>query len=312
VTPSSVSLVKSIARLPLRQRRLALRIIWKVSLARRKDVGFGLEPFLAKRLRVGAAEARRLALEHDFHDHLQILEWFATGTRSDAQLETDSRLINVREPGLAERIADGGQTVILAPLHMGMYPMGITYVVWRFFRGRRVLVLRAREDVEENNVAMERLRAVASELMLLNTRAESDFMEAMRFARKGAVVISLIDLPQSYGSPADTTLFGEPASIALGIETMARMLKSVVLPMAVISRIHGDDVAFGEPFEVWQSSREERSALALRIGRQIERFVRLAPEQWHMWTRIDEFDPRNAEEDTLATTNERTSVDAPA
>lgn len=307
-----VTLFKSLARLPLRWRRPALRLAWRMSLSRRKDVGFGLEPFLEKGLRIGAADARRLAVEHDFHDQLQILEWLASGCRSDAELEQDARFITVNEPGLAERIADSGQSVILAPLHMGIYPVGITYVVWRFFRGRRVLVLRARDDLEENNTAMERLRAVASELMLLNTRNEGDFLEAMRFARKGAVVVSLIDLPHSYGSPADTMLFGQPATIALGLDAMARMLKSIVLPMAVVSRLAGDEVVFGEPFEVWQNAPEERAALARRVGRQIESFVRMAPEQWHMWTRILEFQPPHSGTSSVVAPVERTQADVAA
>ncbi|WP_170865987.1 hypothetical protein [Rhizobium sp. NFR03] len=288
---SGLRLLSMIAGLPLRMRRRLLRIGWRLSLLSGRKAGFGLEPLLQTYLRQGAADARRIALEHDFHDWLQVTEWLASGRRSKRGLIADSRLMQVADPGIAERLAASGENIILAPVHMGIFPLGISFVIFKFFPNRRLLVLRARDDHEDNNVAMERLREVASEVYILNTRNEDDFMDAIRFARKGAIVVSMIDLPETYGSPAETTLFGHPASIALGLDAMARMLKAVVLPMAVISDLRGDRIAFGQPFEVWRNSKEDRSALAAHIGRDIEAFVSLDPAQWHMWTRILEFFP---------------------
>lgn len=279
----------TIARLPLRTRRLLLRAAWRLSLSFRRDVGFSLEPLLEKYLRLGASDARRIAVEHDFQDQLQIMEWLASGLRSERQMLADYAHAGVSDPALALRLAESGESVILAPLHMGVFPFGISFVMWKYFAGRRVLVLRAREDNEDNNVAMDRLRAIASELRILNTRNEADFMEAMRFARKGAVVISMIDLPETYGAPVEATLFGEPVRLAFGLDAMARMLKAVVLPVSVCSSVAGDRVVFGEPFEVWENTAEDRAALAAHVARQIERFVHLDPAQWHMWTRILEF-----------------------
>lgn len=284
-------LLASLSGLPLRIRRRLLRMGWRLSLLVRRDVGFGLEPFLGKHLRLGALEARHIAREHDFHDMLQILEWFSSGRRSKSGLIADSNFLRLNGADLIERLADSGESVILAPMHMGVYPIGISYVIWKYFPGRRVLVLRAREDDEENNAAMDRLREIASEVRILNTRNETEFMEAMRFARKGAVVISMIDLPETYGSPVETVLFGQAARIAFGMDAMARMLKAVVLPMTVRSGVSGDEIDFGQPFEVWKNTEEDRQLLAVQFGRQIEGFVALDPCQWHMWTRIVEFFP---------------------
>ena len=286
-----LQIIKLLARLPLAWRRRALRALWRVALPFRKSVGFGLEPVVAKYLKLGANEARHLAREHDYQDVLLIMEWHASIRRNQRQLAHDFRNTRVSDPALVERIAASGDVVILAAIHMGVFPIGITYVVWKYFAGRRLLVLRARDDLEENNIAMDRLREVASEFRILNTRNEADFVDAMRFARKGAVVVSLLDLPETYGSPADTTLFGEPAAIALGLDAMARMLKAVVLPMTVHSLPTRDDIVFGQPFEVSQTSAEERRTIARAVSRQIERFVSIAPEQWHMWTRSHEFYP---------------------
>ncbi len=287
-----------LATLPLPYRRRLLRLGWWLSLPFRRDVGFGLEPLLEQRLRVGRAGARQIAVEHDFHDYLQQLEWLASATRPLDALVAETRNVEVSDHHLAQRIADSGQTVILAPMHMGIFPLGVGHMLWRYFNGRRLLVLRAREDHAINNLAMDRLKAVAGEIRILNTRDQAEFMDAMRYARQGAVVVSLIDLPRSYGVAAPVSLFGMPSAIALGLDSMARMLKAVVMPMAVHSHVDGDRVILGQPFEVAETNPAARAALADDLARQIEAFVRPAPEQWHMWTRLDEFylDPAEGDE----------------
>lgn len=280
---------RGLAALPIPYRRRLLRAGWSLSLPFRRDVGFGLEPILEQRLRIGRVEARRIAVEHDFQDWLQQLEWLASTTRSLDAMVAETHRVRVSDHALVQRIADSGQSVILAPLHMGIFPLGVSNLLWRYFRGRRLLVLRAREDHAINNLAMDRLKAVAGELRILNTRNQAEFMDAMRYARQGAVVISLIDLPRTYGVPAPVSLFGMPAAIALGLDSMARMLKAVVLPMAVHSHLDGDNVILGQPFEVADTSPAVRAELAADLARQIETLIRPAPEQWHMWTRIDEF-----------------------
>lgn len=286
------------ARLPLVHRRHLLRLVWSLRRPFRRDIGFGLEPLLAERLRIGMREATSIAAEHDFQDKLQQIEWLAMSLRRHDDVVTDSDRTLLSDPALVSRIADSGQTVILAPLHMGIFPMGVGYIIRTYFSGRRVLVLRAREDHEANNQAMARLKSVAGELRILNTHHQNEFMEAIRFARGGGVIVSLIDLPRSYGVPAAVTLFGMPASIALGIDAMARMLKAVVLPMAVHSDLSGDRILVGEPFEVTETTPDARADLARDLARQIENFVRFQPAQWHMWTRIGEFDPDPADAET--------------
>ena len=286
-----LELVKILARLPLSVRRVILRALWRGTLPLRGQVGFDLEPAFERFLKVGTAEARRMALEHDFQDLLLIMEWYASIGRSHRQMTEDVARVRVSDAALVERIAGSSDVVILAPMHMGSFPFGITYVLWKYFAGRRLLVLRARDDLAGNNVAMDRMREIASELRIMNTRNEAEFIDGMRFIRKGGVVVSLIDLPQSYGSPAEVSLFGHDAAIAFGLDAMARMLKAVVLPMTVRSLLSRDEIVFGQPFEVASNSPEDRRALAAAMARQIEDFVKIDPAQWHMWTRILEFYP---------------------
>jgi phosphatidylinositol dimannoside acyltransferase len=284
-----VSTVKLLAHLPLGIRRPALYALWRMGLTVRREVGYGLEPTIIRSLKMSERQARQIAVEYDFHDMLQGMEWYASTLKNERQVRADFRHTKVDDPDMLHRLASTGDPVILAPLHMGIFPLGILYVLMHFFPARRVLVLRARDDLPENTAAMARLSEVASELRILNTNNEAEFLDAMRFARKGAVVVCLFDLPPSYGSPAEMSLFGEPASMALGMDSMARMLKAVVMPMAVRSRFNGETILCGQPFEVETTFTSERLNLAAALARQIERFVNTAPAQWHMWTRLHEF-----------------------
>lgn len=80
--------------------------------------------------------------------------------------------------------------------------------------------------------------------------------------------------------------------------------------MTVQSLQSRDDIVFGQPFEVSESSPEGRRLLAREIGRQIERFVRIAPPQWHMWTRLPEFYPERVRPRTPHFVNDAGKVDA--
>lgn len=283
--------VRALAALPLPLRRRLLRTIWQGgALVRPGMARFGIEGLIGRSLRTGRGDARRIDREMHFHDKLQDLEWVAAAFRSKDEMISEAGSIAVEDVGLFARLAATGEPVILAPIHMGNFPLGLAHLLHRFFDGRRLLVLRAREDLPVWDVAMRRLGEVASELRIVNIADKASFVEAMRFARnKGAVTICFSDLPATYGTPAEVELFGEPASIAFGLDALARMVKGVVVPVAVQSAVDGDLVVAGQPFEVETNSQGERARLAGLMARQLERFVYAAPAQWHMWTRLHEF-----------------------
>jgi len=283
-------LVHSMAMMPLPLRRQVLRAHWRSEIAMRRSFGYGLTDILQRSLRVPRREAQALDREIVFHDRLQDLEWYCAAVRRIAQLEADDRHVRVDSPDLIARLAEEGRPVVLAPLHMGVFSLAVMHLAHHYFRGRRILILRAREDHETDSAAMRRLKEIASEFRFLNVKDRSEFAPAMRFAREGALVICFLDLPAAYGNPADITLFGRPARIALGVDAISRMLEAVVVPMAVRSGLDGDEVLTGEPFEVADGSKAERNAVAARIARCMQRFVHHDPAQWHMWGRLHEFE----------------------
>ncbi|WFT77435.1 hypothetical protein QA634_19055 [Methylobacterium sp. CB376] len=136
---------------------------------------------------------------------------------------------------------------------------------------------------------MRRISEIGTDMRFLNVRDKQDYIDAVRFARAGAVIVSFVDLPASYGGPVDTTLFGRPARLAMGLDALARLTEATVVPLAVRSRLDGDVVAPGRPFEVAESGPEAKARVTDLVRRHIEASVLAAPEQWFMWQRLGEF-----------------------
>lgn len=277
------------AGLPFALRRRGFRALWPARRLRHGRPTLGLAPVFERILRVSRAEARRLDAEALFSDRLVQLEWLSLLTRSHGAIRADIRRVALPERGLIEAIAAGTRPVILAPMHMGCFALAFAAIIDTLFTGRRMLILRNREDRPVETAVMQRIREVGVDMRFLNVNRKQDFLDGIRFARAGAVMVSFIDLPASYGAPFDTTLFGQPARIAMGIDHLARLTEATVLPLAITSTVSGDTVHAGQPFEVADASAETRRRVAEGVRRHIERSILRAPEQWFMWPRLDEF-----------------------
>lgn len=277
------------ARLPLPIRRRAFKAVWPARRLRHGRPTLGLAPVFERTLRVSRAEARSLDAEALFSDRLVQLEWLSLLVRSHGAIRADMRRVAMPERRLIESIASGDKPVILAPMHMGCFALAFAAIIDTLFAGRRMLILRNREDRPVETAVMQRIREVGVDMRFLNVNRKQDFLKAIRFAREGAVIVSFIDLPGSYGAPFDTTLFGQPARIAMGIDQLARLTEATVVPLAITSTLAGDTIHVGQPFEVADSHPETRHRVAEGVRRHIERSILRAPEQWFMWPRLEEY-----------------------
>ncbi|KQP52656.1 hypothetical protein ASG40_07410 [Methylobacterium sp. Leaf399] len=285
------ALSRRIASLPLAARRHALRAVWTAGRIAGRKADFDLHGLLRHTLRLGTRDAKRLDREIAFHDTLTELEWLALLVRSTDQLIADSRRVVTEGAGILTRTAASGNPVILAPLHMGNYVFGLAATMRTFFPGRRMLILRAREDHEADTRVMERIREIGIEMRFLQVSDKASYAEAVRFVRQGAVVIYFVDLPPSYGGPIDVELLGRPMRLALGIDSLARVANATVVPLAVTSSLSGDTVHVGRAFEVVDVGRAERLRIAGLVSRHVETAILRAPGQWHFWPRLSEFAP---------------------
>jgi KDO2-lipid IV(A) lauroyltransferase len=278
-----------IARLPLPMRRAAVVGAVRAGLVLGRLQTFGAAPLLMSCLRLPQREALRLDRDMVVHDWLASMEWLALLSRSAPQLRRDIARVRVDDEDMLIRLAERGKPILFAPLHMGCYAFGFARIMERYFKGRRMLILRARDDREIETRVMQRVSETGCDMRFLKVADKRDYAKAIRFARAGAVIVSFVDLPASYGGPTDVELLGHPATIGMGVDSLARTCGATVVPVSVSSGIGGDTVHVGRPFEVVESGLHEQQRVARIVRRHIETSVAAHPAEWHMWTRFHEF-----------------------
>src|SRR6201996_1421910 len=278
-----------ISRLPLRVRRRLIRLWWSAARSTGRLPDFGIDDLLKYVLHLSNAEARRVAQEIVHQDMVACVEWSATLRRSARGFAGDLDTVSLPDRDIIAQASRASNPVIFAPIHMGCFLLPFARIMLDHFRDRRMLILRAKEDNEQQTQAMQRLLDLGIEMRFLNVNDKQKYLEAIKFAREGAVIVSFADLPASYGAPAPATLFGRPVQLAMGIAALARLTEATVMPMAVRSSVDADTVHIGQPFQTYQKGPAEKLRVASIIRRHIEDNIREAPEQWHMWPRFHEF-----------------------
>jgi phosphatidylinositol dimannoside acyltransferase len=286
---SASEMLSDISRLPLRVRRRALRLWWSAARATGRLPDLGIDDLLRYVLHLSNAEARRIGQEIVYQEMVASVEWSAVLRRSPQGFASDLETVSFPDPEVIEHAARGGNPVIFTPIHMGCFLLPLARIMLDHFSDRRMLIFRAKEDNEQQTRAMQRLLDLGIEMRFLNVNEKQKYLDAIRFAKDGAVIVSFADLPASYGAPAPVTLFGRPIQLAMGIAGLARLTEATVIPMAVRSSVDGDIVQLGQPFQTYQKNPAEKLRVASIMRRHIEDSIRDAPEQWHMWPRFHEF-----------------------
>ncbi len=280
-----------LASLPLVWRRRAVRALVAGRRLLGRQAGDGFAATFESVLRLPRREALRLSREAVHHDLATEIEWCALHKRPVAAIQRDIDRVSVTDPAVMERVAATGRPVILAPLHMGAYVLGLAALMLRYFPGRPMLVLRQRDDMALETEVIERLREVDVDVRFLNVGNKSDFLSAIRFAQKGAVIVVFCDLDPSYGAPAEMPMFGLPFRFAFGSDTLARLTGATVVPLATTMAQTGDTVGLGQPFEVRGNAPEERAQVAGIMRRHIQAAIAARPEQWHLWPMLADYLP---------------------
>ncbi|KTS17738.1 hypothetical protein NS228_06920 [Methylobacterium indicum] len=293
-----------LAGLPLVWRRRVLKSVLAarglVARLRGRNDEAGFAATFESVLRLPRREALRLSRQAARHDVAAEIEWCALHRRPIAAIRRDIARVTVSDPAVMERVAATNRPVILAPLHMGAYVVGLAALMLRHFPGRPMLVLRQRDDMAMETEVIERLREVDVDVRFLNVGNRSDFLSAIRFAQKGAVIVVFCDLDPSYGAPAEMPMFGRPFRFAFGSDTLARLTGATVVPLATTMDDDGDTVTFGRPFEVRGQGPEERATVADIMRRHLQAAIAARPEQWHLWPMLADYLPSSETvQDTL-------------
>ncbi|MGX7705884.1 LpxL/LpxP family acyltransferase [Methylobacterium sp. Gmos1] len=280
-----------LASLPLVWRRRALRALVAGRRVLSGDKGDGFSATFESVLRLPRREALRRSRQAAHHDIASEIEWCALHRRPIAAIRRDIERVRVADPEVMERVAATGRPVILAPLHMGAYVLGLAALMLRHFPGRPMLVLRQRDDMAMETEVIERLRETGADMRFLTVGNRADFLSAVRYAQKGAVIVTFCDLDASYGAPAEMPMFGLPFRFAFGTDTLARLTGATVVPLATTMDDHGDTITLGRPFEVRGTASEERAHVAGIMRRHIQAAIAARPEQWHLWPMLADYLP---------------------
>jgi len=289
VTSDYEKLLSDISRLPLKARRKTLRFLWRTLRVTGNLPVLGLENILKYALHLSTAEAKQTEEEIVFQDWIVTADWAAIINCDRQALERDGRMISVPDRDLLQEASQEGKPLIFAPLHMGCFPLAFAKIMRDHFMGRRMLILRAREDRPEETLAMQRVSELGVDMRFLNIHDKQNYFDAVRFGKEGAIIVMFVDLPASYGGAVGVNLFGKPIRLAMGIGSLARLAGATVIPLSVSSSVNGDVVNIGRAFETYEKGPDEKARVVSLVKRHIEESIRLNPAQWHMWPRFGEF-----------------------
>ena len=285
--------VRAIARLPMRPRRLLLRGLFETRMrARRLQPCPRAVAVIRAVLRVTRHDAARIARQALYHDILFQMEWLALASRSLPGLLRDARHVTTAQEEALAWVAEQ-KCAIIATLHMGPYSLAFAWLLHRYLRGRKVIVVRSKFGDSDERRALDRLTALGVEVEFMSPHAPADFHRLLKEVRAGAVVIALVDLPESYGKSCEVEFLWRTVRIANGISDIAAICGAPILLFRTRTRGGRDHIEVDSVFEV-QRDRDgaAREASARRVGEFVSRSLLDAPEQWHMWPRFAEYIPQ--------------------
>ena len=286
-------IVRGLARLPMRPRRRMLRCLFEAHMwVQRLRPCPRLVAAIRTVLQVTRGEAARIAHDALYHDVLYQMEGVALASRPLAGLLRDGRHIASEQEEALAWVAEQ-KCAVIATLHMGPYSLAVAWLLHRFFRGRKVIILRAKYDNADTARSLERLCELGVEVEYMSPNAPADFHRLLKQVRAGAVCIALVDLPESYGKSSETEFLWRTVRIANGVSDIAAICGAPMLLFRTRACKGRDLIEVDSVFEVQRDSDgASRQAAARRVGEFVSRSLRAAPEQWHMWPRFGEYLPQ--------------------
>lgn len=282
-------LLRRLAVLPIRMRRRLLRG-WFVA-----GCTFGrFKPSLREVTRVATVlhmplrAAYRVVRLSYFHDLLFAMEWCALASRPLPGLLRDADYVVSSDPETIE-LAAGLPVVIVALPHMGPYSASIAWLAERYFRGREIILVRSKQATPEEHQSLERLDALGVTLRIFFIDRQDEFIELLRAVRRGAVLITLVDLPQQYGRSVEADILWRPGRLAMGVSDLAALCRAPILLLRTRCDGVRDTILVEGMIDVAACDAVSRNHTAGLIARFLSRAVIASPAQWHLWDRLEEF-----------------------
>lgn len=282
--------LRVLGRMSLRTRRSVLWIVGRCAIRLRLlDIDAADVCRIAEALQLPAGEARRVARANAINLLLFALEGASLSVRSAAGLLRDGARIRCTNDEALEWVAEQ-PSAILAGLHTGAFPIALAWLLQRHFKGRDVVLLRAKRPDADEVRAFERLARFGVRARHVVLEDGDGMLDALRTLRRGGVLAMLVDMPPGDGRADAVEILWRPARIASGVAEISAMCSAPVMLFSTRSSPRGDVI---EIDGITQADRHARgrSAIPARVASLLTRTLIARPEQWLFWRRLQEFQP---------------------
>jgi lauroyl/myristoyl acyltransferase len=180
------------------------------------------------------------------------------------------------EPGLRAGFARGGGAIIALP-HMGNWDRA---GAWACATGMPVSTVAERLQPESLYEQFVRYRErLGMEVLSLSGGASA--LARLRSSLAAGRLICLLADRDLGGSGVEVTLLDEPARVAAGPASLARLTGAPLYPLTLAYRGPLLHLAFGPPIEP-RTGRVGLTAMAQEMADWFSRGIRAAPQDWHM------------------------------
>ena len=287
--PIAERFLHALSHLPLKIRRSTLRVAFALArwmgLARSEP---GVMERVSAALHMPRRRAARIASAAVFHDMMFSLEWLALKNRRARGLLADAQAVSITgEDTLLW--ASRQRTVILATLHMASYATSLARLLHGYFQDRLIVIVRSKATTSDERDALAKLSLIGIRAELLFLDSPETFLELIRSVKRGAILITLVDLPRNYGRSCDVELLWHPARIAIGVADLSALCRAPIVLFKTVSGMLGDEVIVESVIDTGSMTDKKRQQAADSIAAFINSAVVARPEQWHMWGRLTEY-----------------------
>lgn len=281
--------LEHLSRLPLRARRSVLLVAFHVA----RGLGYlATNPTEAMRislaLHVPLKNALAIAGQAIFHDLMFALEWLALKNRSPEGLLDDANAVRISDNDTLHWASEQ-PAVILATLHMASYATSLARLLHAHFPGRPIVIVRSKAITADERQALAKLSLIGVRAEYLFLDRPETFLDLARQVKRGAVLVTLVDLPHEYGRSCEVELLWHRASIAIGVVDLSALCRAPILLFRTVSSVLGDAILIDSVIEIGVMTPARRQHAADTIAAFINAAVRAQPAQWHMWDRLPEY-----------------------
>lgn len=180
--------------------------------------------------------------------------------------------------------------VIITTIHMGDFFHAILQLAEIISRNEIYIVRQKKPDDVEARV-FAKLDAIGVKARAIRSYETSSAIKVMRALKKGAIVVILFDLPESYGAGTSVRFCEHDLSWVSAPSLLAQRTRSILVPFVsyrASSGLFQCDVLEVYDFSAGSTAMCDANGLAQQLANIAEQYVQRFPEQWLQWPMLPE------------------------